>query len=230
MYLLRAPGKGSTLMKVACPSCGTGGSIALFIADADARKAVLEAARLPSDCGTWVLKYMTLFSPRERFLSTSRGTRIIADCCTMIVDGVIFERARLTAPSYIWREALMDVCHSQSITRPLKHHHYLLRVVQSKLQQRHEPVTIDAPPVDRRGESRLSTGMKKVGEVLDIPQESAPELPCLPGRGEEARWLDRAKEAMLKEGFHRNFLPEDLVMLKAREMYAETLQEREVSA
>jgi len=125
-------------MKMTCPSCGAGGSIGLFIADADARKAVLAAAKLPSDCGTWVLKYIAMFAPQERFLTTTRAAKLISECCDMIISGIDFDRDHITAPSYVWRQAMMQMLENQDIRRPIKNHHYLLRIVQSILNKRND--------------------------------------------------------------------------------------------
>ncbi len=112
-------------MKITCPACGAGGSISLFMADADARDAILEAAKLPSDCGALVLKYIAMFAPATRHLSMDRAKRLIGDCCAMITDGVDFDRQHVTAPSHVWRAALLDILAAPNIQRPLKNHNYL---------------------------------------------------------------------------------------------------------
>ena len=208
-------------MKVTCPSCGAGGSISLFIADADARKAVLAAAKLPSDCGTWVLKYIALFAPQERFLTTSRAAKLITECCDMIIDGVDFDRDHIKAPSYVWRQAMMQMLEQQELRRPIKNHHYLLRIVQSILTRRN-----DIDQSERAANRRLAeparihtTSMQPISEALpdNAAEQALPEVPI----DEEDKWHTLAREALIKEGFNPKFVPLPIVAVKAKEMYAD---------
>ncbi len=206
-------------MKITCPSCGAGGSIGLFIADADARKAVLAAAKLPSDCGTWVLKYIALFAPQERFLTTSRAAKLITECCDMIIDGVDFDRDRIKAPSYVWSRAMMQMLEQQELRRPIKNHHYLLRIVQSILNKRCDP----EPAVRGRNSGGSvtirSAAMQPISEALpdNAAEQALPEVPI----DEEDKWHTLAREALIKEGFNPKFVPLPIVAVKAKEMYAD---------
>jgi len=207
-------------MKVTCPSCGAGGSIALFIADADARQAVFSAAKLPSDCGTWVLKYITLFSPAERFLTQSRAAKLITECCDMLLNGVDFDRQRLQAPSHVWRKALMQMMDASNIQRPLKNHHYLLRIVQSELGKRDDAQRHEQHQ-ERMAEARThTTSMQKVGEVMEAPTIAHDPLAEVSAE-RRTELFKEAEKILLGEGFKPPFLGAPLIEQKAREMLME---------
>ncbi|MBL4774468.1 MAG: hypothetical protein JKY87_00205 [Mariprofundus sp.] len=204
-------------MKITCPSCGAGGSIGLFIADLDARKAILAAAKLPSDCGPLVLKYIGFFSPQTRFLTTSRATSLIVECSDMIIDGVNFDRDFIKAPSYVWACAFraMD---SADISRPLKNHHYLLRIIQSELGKKQDSVASIGS--EQRGSASMeprihNADMQRIGDVI------APAAPdALDALNVEAREkiMLQAKKSLLDEGFQPQWLAMPLIEQKAREM------------
>jgi len=202
-------------MKVTCPACGSGGSISLFIADIDARKAVLSAAKLPSDCGALVLEYIGYFAPQERFLTASRAANLINDCCNMILNGVNFDRDFIQAPSHIWQRAFQSI-DSAHIRRPLKNHHYLLRIVQSELGKKTD-IAQHEQHQSRRSEARINNSeMKSVGNILQ--QTDAPDL--LAELTPEARMqaMQSAEKALLEEDFNPQFIVPPLIEQKAREM------------
>jgi len=199
--------------------------LSLFLADKDARQAVLAAARLPSDCGELVLKYIGFFSPPERFLTSSRAAKLITECSDMILNGVDFDRARIQAPSHIWAKALESM-QSAELRRPLKNHHYLLRIVQGELAQKWDKQQSDTHQ-SRRSEARVnSPAMQSVGDVLDgamNPHDSTSSATKDPFKelSPEARKqaLKEAEETLLADGFHQAFLGQPLIEQKARELF-----------
>jgi len=204
-------------IKGACPSCGTGGDISFFIADADARKATLAAAKLPSDCGVAVIKYISLFSPGNRFLTPGRYSKLISECCDMIISGVAFDRDHVKAPSYVWRQAMIDMVDNQSIQRPIKNHHYLLRIVQSILTRRNDVDQSDRAASRRNAEpSRIrSDGMQSMGDI--IKKSSLPDIPA----DVRDEWLSRARTDLESQGMHKNFIIAPLILQRAKELYAD---------
>jgi len=213
-------------MKGTCPSCGFGGGIEAFRNDAQWRKAVFAAAKLPSDCGTRTLNYMAMFRPSTRNLTPERAARIICEVCAMITDGVAFDRQMIKAPSHVWRQALMEI-KDADIRRPLKNHHYLLRIVQSKLAARTDADQAERHQ-SRRGQSHVNTGLQDVGQPLvgcrsggQTRQGTSP-CPTDPLDGVSAedrkRWLKKAREALLADGFSPKFMAQPLIEQKAREM------------
>ena len=204
-------------MKATCPACGFAAGLEAYIADADWREAVMAAAELPSDCGTLAIRYVGLFRPGKRALSPDRAARLIREVCDMIIKGVDFDRRRIDAPSHIWSQALMEVLERPNLQRPLKNHHYLLRIVESKLAARDDAFQAERAE-RRRGESRIQTGPRRLGDMLDNKQQSAlPELP----QAERAERMAKARELLIEEGFKESWLVEPLIEQKAREMYAE---------
>jgi len=202
-------------MKLTCPSCGAGGSIGLFIADIDARQAILAAAKLPSDCGELVLKYIGLFAPQSRFLTTSRASNLINECCDMVLKGVDFDRDFIQAPSHVWKRAFLSI-DSADIRRPLKNHHYLLRILQSELGKKTD-INQQEQHQQRRSEARVSTSeMKRVGNMISTPPATDP-LDDLT-KEERANWLSKAEAALLDEGFNKQWLAAPLIEQKAREI------------
>lgn len=202
-------------MKLTCPSCGAGGSIGLFMADIDARKAILAASKLPSDCGTLVLKYIALFAPQSRFLTTSRAANLITECCDMILNGVQFDRDFIQAPSRVWSQAFLSI-DSADIRRPLKNHHYLLRIMQSELGKTSDFVHQEKHQ-SRRAEARVnSTEMKSVGSVLQQTHEPDVLAELTPEARMQA--MQNAEKALLEEDFNPQFIVTPLIEQKAREM------------
>jgi len=205
-------------MKLTCPSCGAGGSASLFIADADARKAVLAAASLPSDCGAWTLKYISLFAPKSKFLTSTRFAKLITECCDMIISGVDFDREHITAPSHVWQQAFMQILDQQDLRRPLKNHHYLLRIVQSNLTRRNDIEQASRADSRRNAEpSRIRTSsMQPISQALE-DKGALPEIPAT----EREAWLTKAHTDLLDKGMNKKFIIAPLVEQRAREMYAE---------
>jgi len=209
-------------VKGTCPSCGCGGSLSLFIADADARKAVLAAARLPSDCGVAVLKYIGYFSPAERFLTAARAAKLIEECCDMIVKGVDFDRTFIQVPSRIWAQSFA-VMEASEIRRPLKNHHYLLRIVQGESAKKWDaPVAKDASADVRVSPApRATASLQKVSDVFNPEPSNAEKLQGLATDAREAL-LKQARESLLKEGFKEPFIGNELIQMRAVELMAVT--------
>jgi len=204
-------------IKGTCPNCGAGGDILFFIADADARKATLEAAKLPSDCGVYVLKYITMFSPESRFLTPGRYAKLITECCDMILNGVDFDRTNIKAPSYVWRQAMSEMHDNQSIQRPIKNHHYLLRIVQSILNKRNDIDQSERAANRRNAEpSRIRTSsMQPIAEALPSALPNVPD-------GKKGIWMKKATADLIEKGMKKQFIIAPLVEQRAREMYADS--------
>jgi len=207
-------------MKGTCPACGFGGGLEGFLADAEWREAVLAAAELPSDCGALAIRYVGLFRPEKRALSPSRAARLIREVCDMLIEGVDFDRQRIKAPSHVWRQALIQMLDAPNIQRPLRNHHYLLRIVQGLLAKQADMTQADRA-MRRRSAARMDTGPAPIGQALERVAE--PALPELPPDERETR-MAKARETLLSEGFTEKWLVEPLVEQKAREMYAEEVK------
>jgi len=221
-------------MKAACPCCGAGGSVELFIADAEWRKAIMAAAQLPSDCGTPAVCYVGMFRPPKRFLTPGRAALLLREVCDMIINGAERNRQAVEAPAYIWRQALLEMHDNSKITRPLKSHGYLLEVVQSKLAQRDDVNQSERTANRRNAEpSRTRTTLMQVGagpraRPVSVnnqgrPQGAAPTsaLPNIPD-GKKGLWMKKATADLLDKGMKEQFIIAPLVEQRAKEMYADS--------
>jgi len=210
-------------MRATCPSCGAGGSITLFIADADAREAILQAARLPSDVGTLVIKYIALFAPEKRHLTMDRAARLIREVCAMIIDGTEYRGTKLQAPSHVWRAALIDMLDRADLKRPIRNHNYLKAVVESKLAERTDATQTERHRA-RRGEARVNNAPRRIGEAMEVPKadERDPLADLAPE--DQQRWMRAARERLIEEGFDARWLVEPLIRAKAGEMLEENIK------
>lgn len=204
-------------MKGICPSCGAGGSIELFIADVEWREAIIEAAKLPSDCGSLALRYIGMFRSGSRFLTPDRSARLIREMCAMIIDGVDFDRQHINAPSHVWRDAIIDMLDAPNVKRPLKNHNYLLRIVQSKLGQKSDIDQSERAATYRNQTKTDRQGaMKAVGEVLE--KTALPDLPA----DQRDEWLEKAKIDLVENHDMKlgAFMSDFLIESRAKELYA----------
>lgn len=202
-------------MKATCPSCGVGGSIELFLADLEWREAVLESARLPSDCAGPAMRYLGMFRPGTRYLTPDRTARLLREVADMILHGADFDRQHIHAPSHVWRAALIDMLDAPNVKRPLKNHHYLLRIVQGKLGQQ-----ADAAPAERAELRRNSESVQRNGPMRPIAEFIEPELPALP-LDQRAQWMQAAlSDLLMDKHFNKDFPPpEVLIEHRARQMF-----------
>lgn len=201
-------------MMVTCPACGFAAGIESFIADGEWREAVLAAAALPSDCGPLVVRYAGLFRPEKRALTPSRAARLLREVCAMITDGVDFDRRRIEAPSHIWRRALIQVLDAPNIQRPLRNHHYLLRVVQSLLAKRDDAIQAERHR-QRRSESHVRNGaMRPLAEAVQPQPDPLDGLDAEPRRG----LFMKARQSLIEDGFKPGFIIQPLIEQRMREL------------
>jgi len=205
-------------MKGSCPSCGFGAGIEGFLADAEWREAVMATAELPSDVGTFAVRYAGMFRPEKRGLTPSKAARVFREINSMVLDGVEFDRQTIKAPSHIWRQGLIEILDAPNVQRPLKNHNYLLRIMQGLLSK-----NIDAGQASanqsRRAESRVNSAeMKPVAEALD--QQFSSSLPDLPA-GDRDTWLAKGRQQLEADGMKPPFVNSiPLIEQRARELYA----------
>jgi len=213
--------------------------LSLFLADKYARQSVMAAAKLPSDCGVPVLTYISYFAPSQRFLTADRAAKLITECCDMILKGVSFDRQHIQAPSHVWAQAfeIMATC---EIQRPLKNHHYLLRIVQRESAKKWEKPISEVPedavraPIQRDSNASLqpvgsalpsfppsSVGMRTVPTQEHGNEERVDPLKSL---SHEARKqaLQAAEKELLDMGFKPDFMGVPLIEQKAREVLEES--------
>lgn len=203
--------------------------MSLFLADKYARQSVMAAAKLPSDCGVPVLTYISYFAPAQRFLTADRAAKLITECCDMIFNGVSFDRQHIQAPSHVWAQAL-EIMAACEIQRPLKNHHYLLRIVQRESAKKWEKPINEVPedavraPIQRDSNASLqpvssalpSFPPSSVGTHKETPPKADP-LAVLDSKA-RAKAIMAARQHLLSEGFAEQWLAVPLIEQKAREM------------
>jgi hypothetical protein len=159
-------------MKAVCPTCGTYGSIQIFLADKDARGFDVLIARLAPDIGPLVLEYLTLFSPAKRALTWPRARRLLEELIPMIETAQVQRHGRAwAAPRDAWRSAIQQMIDRRDrLQLPLANHGYLLEILagsqnraEAQLEARGEQQRQVAS--GRRGPSQAKT----LGEISENP-------------------------------------------------------------
>lgn len=143
-------------MKGTCPECGFQGDVIAFFVEGDARLAVAEALRVPSELGPFVLRYLALFRPPQRALSLSKATRLLRELADAIEEGKVERRGRAwSAPIESWRLALRVILEQRvGLTLPLKNHHYLYEIVAGIAHQAEGVVERQTEERRQRGQHR----------------------------------------------------------------------------
>ncbi len=213
-------------MKLTCPACGFAAGLEAYIADAEWREAVIASAAFPGDCGVPAVHYVGMFRPLKRGLTPDRAARLFRELNDMITKGVDFDRQRIEAPSHIWRQALLQVLDAPNIRRPLRNHHYLIRVVQGLLARRADEEQ-SARAERYRSRTRINADkLKGLGHVTrgrggpvdDRTLDPDVKLP----EGEAYQELyARAREDLEKEGVRKEFMSKYLIEARMADMLCE---------
>jgi hypothetical protein len=208
-------------MKITCPSCGCSGDEELFGADMEWRRALTHALKLPSDCGPLAGRYVKLFAPLKRNLSSARACKLLGEVSELILaEDITFDRVTHRIPSHVWAMSLQIMLDKQDLQRPMPNHNYLIKVAIGQLTRRTDIEQHDRAADRRTHEpSRIrSGGMQPISDVLP----SGPVLPELPADDRD-QWINKAHDVFVKDGMHKNFIIGPLLEQRARELYAESL-------
>ena len=118
-------------MRLTCPCCGAAHSLDVLLADQSAREAVIAALTLPSQLGERLLRYLSLFRPRERALSWERAARLLGELNAIVATGQIERDGRVyPAPLDYWRLAIDQMLDQRErLKLPLKTHGYLFEII-----------------------------------------------------------------------------------------------------
>jgi hypothetical protein len=207
-------------MKITCPSCGCSGDEELFGADMEWRRALTHALKLPSDCGPLAGRYVKLFAPLKRNLSSARACKLLKEVSELVLaEEITYDRSSFHIPSNVWAQSLQIMLDKQDLQRPMPNHNYLKKVAIGQLSKRTDIEQNERAATRRNNESSRthSSDMQHVSEVLE-EQSNLPELP----EGESKEWMDKGRQALLDEGFKPRFMPGLIIEQKARELYAES--------
>ncbi|EAU53553.1 hypothetical protein [Mariprofundus ferrooxydans] len=205
------------MTKLTCPSCGCSGDEELFGADMEWRRALMIALQLPSDCGPLVGRYVKLFAPLKRNLSSARSRKLLDEVSELVLaESIAFDRASYHIPSNIWAQSLQIMLDKPDLQRPIANHNYLIKVAIGQLSKRADIDQTERYEVRRNSEPSRTTsaGMQAISKALD------PELPEIPG-AEREDWLYKARSDLVGKGMNEKFIIAPLIEQRAREMYQE---------
>ena len=154
-------------MNITCPSCGCKGSLELFSADKEWRKAVMAAAEIPSNCGALALHYVGLFRPMHKQLSSARSCKLIREVLDIMTAEVLtYDKQEAKVPTYVWIRALESIINKADLQRPLKNHNLLKTIAMSLATQPDRTVYTEETEPQFRSSSTGSS-MKSVGSIVD---------------------------------------------------------------
>jgi len=210
-------------MKMTCPSCGCSGDEELFAADLEWRKALVKALKLPSDCGPLAGKYISLFSPLKRNLSSARACKLLGEISELVIsEEITFDRVTHRIPSHVWAASLQIMLDKPDLQRPIANHNYLIKVAIGQLTKRADFNQRDQAADRRTHEpSRVrSSAMKPVGAVIEET-----ELPDLPAN-QAGEWLQKArKDLMENHGIRPGaFMSDFMIETRAKQLYEESMK------
>lgn len=122
-------------MNATCPHCGTHGSLETFLADADAKAAVVAVSALPGDLPRLVWSYLGLFRKpgSSRVLTWQRVGRVVTELAALVAEPETQWKSGRVVPNAprFWAEAIQTVLDKDAIgklERPLDGHNYLRAV------------------------------------------------------------------------------------------------------
>lgn len=118
-------------MRLTCTCCGATGSIEMFSADVDARRAVEIAAGMPAQLGPLALRYLGLFRPHKRGLAWDRVCKLLGELAAMIAAGQVERRGKpVPASAESFGRAMQQMLDQRErLELPLANHHYLVAIV-----------------------------------------------------------------------------------------------------
>lgn len=115
-----------------CPECGLAAPLDAFLADAEARAALVAALRLPEALAGQVVPYLGLFAVGRAKLQHRRLTKLLAELTTMVTCGSVTRGSDTrAAPQAVWVEALaavLDARAAGTLNLPLKGHGLLAEI------------------------------------------------------------------------------------------------------
>lgn len=122
-------------MKATCPHCGVYGSVELFLADADAKKAAMDVNNLPGQLPRLTWSYVGLFRKpgSAKGMPWSRVGRIVAELAGLVAEVEIQWKGQRVVPNRpeFWAQgitAMLDRDAQGKLERPLDGHNYLRAV------------------------------------------------------------------------------------------------------
>lgn len=167
-------------MQITCPVCHARYAIEAALADADARRAVAAAAKLPGGVGEAAIAYVGLFRPAKSALSWKRAARLLDELVAMVGAGGVARKGRSWKAGVNEFQSAFETVLGQreKLTLPLTSHGYLLEVLVG-IADKAEGQAERATEARRRGRSALTPSPSPTSgggeQDGDAPRASRPE-------------------------------------------------------
>ena len=167
-------------MRLTCPCCGAAHSIEGLLADQSAREAVIAALGLPGALGERLVRYVSLFRPRERALSWERAARLLRELNAAVSAGQIERDGRVyPAPLDYWKLAIDQMLDQRDkLKRPLKSHGYLFEIIIGLSQKADEKRAARQEVEDERARAREGERqgqMVQAASLVESPVITTPD-------------------------------------------------------
>lgn len=155
-------------MQIVCPVCNARYALEAALSDADARRAVAAAGRLPSQVAELALAYIGLFRPAKSALSWRRAARLLDELREMVEAGGIRRRGRAWKAGVNDFSAALETVLSRrdKLTLPLKNHGYLEEVLVG-IVDKSESADERATESSRRQGRPRETGPVSAAEIVE---------------------------------------------------------------
>lgn len=163
-------------MKATCPHCGTYAPLEAFLADADAKAAVLAVSNLPGDLPRLAWAYLGLFRRpgSSRVLTWERVGRIVSELAALISDpSTQWKGGRVVPnrPEY-WSQAMQMVLDRDAagkLERPLDGHNYLRAVAYEVAEKAWHAGNVRRESEAQYRPAQTSPQLNKSGEYQPVP-------------------------------------------------------------
>ena len=182
-------------MKGTCPHCGTYAPLEAFLADADAKAAVLAVSNLPGDLPRLTWAYLGLFRRpgASRVLTWERVGRVVSELTALVSEPETQWKGQRIVPNHskYWSQAMQMVLDRETagkLERPLDGHNYLRAIayeiaekawhagnVRREAEAQYRPAQTRPPQAkpDEYQAIPLSEGLKNWKQRLGVAQEGA---------------------------------------------------------
>ncbi|MDS4020649.1 MAG: hypothetical protein RKR03_09125 [Candidatus Competibacter sp.] len=158
-----------------CPDCGLRADLLVFAEQAGANAGLAAALALPPLLGGRILRYLRLFNPPRKAMTSAKATRLLTELAAAVDSGQVERRGVAhAAPVGLWAAALDAVLAQPPERLPLDGHGYLFAVAWNLAERA-------AGRQERQAEERLRHGERPAAPAF-VPSPPAP-LP----RGEGSR-------------------------------------------
>lgn len=154
-------------MKLTCPCCGAVASAEAWQNDAEARRALQQALRLPPEIQSEILAYLGLFRPGQSALAWSRAVKIMAELTQLTCSGWVQVQGKPArpCPSKIWAIAMRQMIDSRErLQRPMKNHNYLRQIAWQLADQADANRELQQEQDERSGWARAERQQERLEE------------------------------------------------------------------